>query len=98
MSPCQLFSRCSAQASHCSAFPVVERAVVHRLSCSVACGNFLDKGLNLSPALVGIFFFKITEPPGKPQALFLREPKAKTSLNLSQLLYPLLIEQQFLVT
>ena len=64
--------------------------VIHRLSCSVACGNFPDQGLNLSPALAGKFFL-ITEPPGKPQALFLREPKAKTSLNLSQLLYPLLI-------
>ena len=59
------------------------------LVMSQACGNFPDKGLNPSAALVGKFF--IAEPPGKPQALFLREPKAKTSLNLSQLLYPLLI-------
>ena len=39
--------------------------VVHRPSCSVVRGIFLDQGLNLcSPALAGRFF--TTEPPVKP--------------------------------
>ena len=36
--------------------------VAHRLSCSKACGIFLDQGSN--PALASGFF--TTEPPGKP--------------------------------
>ena len=41
-------------------------AVVHGLSCSVACGIFQDQpGIKpISPALAGRFF--TTEPPGKP--------------------------------
>ena len=35
---------------------------VHGLSCSVACGIFLDQGLK--PALAGVFF--TTELQGKP--------------------------------
>ena len=41
--------------------------MMHGLSCSKACGVFLDQGL--SPALVGRFF--TTEPSGKPSALTL---------------------------
>ena len=39
--------------------------MVHRLSCSVACGVFLDQGLN--PCLLHWQedFFLTTEPPGK---------------------------------
>ena len=44
--------------------------VVHGLSCSVACGIFLDQGLNLSLLhLAGSFL--TTEPPGKPHILFI---------------------------
>ena len=50
-----LLSRCGAQASHCGGFSrcraqALERRpvlVVHELSCSLACGIFLDQGLNL---------------------------------------------------
>ena len=38
--------------------------VVHTLSCSVACGNFLGQGSEpMSPALAGRFV--IPKPPGK---------------------------------
>ena len=44
--------------------------VVHGLSCSVACGIFLDQGLNLSLLhLAGSFF--TTEPSGKSHILFI---------------------------
>ena len=39
--------------------------MTHGLSCSEACGIFLDQGPTLSHALAGRFF--TTEPPGKPQ-------------------------------
>ena len=40
--------------------------MAHGLSCSTACGTFLDQGSNLfSPALAGGFL--TTEPPGKSQ-------------------------------
>ena len=39
------------------------RVVAHRLSCSVACGIFLDQGLNPCPVLADGFF--TTETPGK---------------------------------
>ena len=42
-----------------------QKVAANGLSCSEACGNFLDQGLNLwSPALAGGLF--TTEPPGKP--------------------------------
>ena len=52
-----LFSRCSAQALRCSCFSCGAQAlgswtsvvVVHKLSCSAACGIFLDQGLNPCP-------------------------------------------------
>ena len=43
--------------------------MAHGLSCSTACGIFLDQGLNLSLALTGVFF--TIEPPGKPWGCFL---------------------------
>ena len=43
--------------------------VARGLSCSAACGIFLDQGSNLSPALAGRFF--TTEPPGRPWDEFL---------------------------
>ena len=43
-------------------------AVVHRLSCSTACGIFPDQGSNLASALAGRFF--TTEPPEKTLNLF----------------------------
>ena len=42
--------------------------MAHGLSCSVACGVFLDQGLNLSPALAGRFF--TTEHQGNPRLLY----------------------------
>ena len=53
-------------------------AVVHRFSCSMACGIFPDQGSNpsVSPALVGGFF--TTEPPGKPLFSFLLEVNIST--------------------
>lgn len=39
-------------------------AVAHLLSCSPACGIFLDPGLTVSPAAAGAF--STTEPSGKP--------------------------------
>ena len=43
--------------------------VAHGLSCSEACGIFLDQGPTLSHALAGRFF--TTEPPGKASHLLL---------------------------
>ena len=45
--------------------------MAHRPSVSVACGIFLDQGLNLSPALASRFF--TTELPGKPITGFLKD-------------------------
>ena len=41
----------------------VSVVVVHRLSWSAACANFLDQGLN--PCLLIIRWILTTEPPGK---------------------------------
>ena len=50
--------RCSARASHCGGFSCcgawalgarASVVVAHRLSCSMACGIFPDKGLNPCP-------------------------------------------------
>ena len=47
-------------------------AMVHGLSCFLACGIFRDEESNpMSPSLAGGFF--ITEPPGKPPLLFYKE-------------------------
>ena len=47
--------------------------VVHELSCSAACGIFLDQGVELVfPALASRFF--TTEPPGKSPHCFLSQP------------------------
>ena len=68
-----LFSSCSGQASHCGSFPcwgtwALELGLSScgaQACCSVACGIFLDQGLNLSLLhLPGRCF--TTEPPGKP--------------------------------
>ena len=60
-SHCGGFSCCGAQALQCTGSVVV----AHGLSCSVACGIFLDQGSNpVSPALAGGFL--TTEPSGKP--------------------------------
>ena len=58
--------------------------VPHRLSCSTACGIFLDQGLNPSPALAGRF--STTEPPGKlgPPFLF------STDRELAQVIHKVL--------
>ena len=48
----------------CAEFLKDSVVVAHGLSCSVACGIFLDQGSNpVSPALAGRFF--TTRPPGK---------------------------------
>ena len=47
------------------ALDIGSTAVVHRLSCSTACGIFLDQGLNLCLLRWQADFFT-TEPPGKP--------------------------------
>ena len=68
---------------------------VHRLSCSMACGVFLDQGLNVSPALAGRFLS--TAPSGKSRRGFLicadvfwskivRESKFTLKLSLSRIL------------
>ena len=52
-----LCSNCSVWASHCGASLAAEHrlqsmgsvVVAHELSCSVACGIFLDQELNLCP-------------------------------------------------
>ena len=44
---------CGARASHCTGLPCwgawASAVVAHRLSCSAACGIFLDQGLNPCP-------------------------------------------------
>ena len=40
--------------------------VAQRLSCSAACGIFLDQGLKLCLLLCQLNFFFTTEPPEKP--------------------------------
>ena len=50
----------------------VSVAVVHRLSCSVARGTFLDQGTNLCP-LHWQADFSTTGPPRKSLPLLLRE-------------------------
>ena len=56
-----LLSSCGAQAFHCGSFSfggarapelVGPVAVMHGLSCPMACGVFLDQGLNLCPPVV----------------------------------------------
>ena len=55
-------------------------AVGHGLSCSSACGIFLDQESNLlSPALVGGFF--TTDPPGKLRAVILNGEVEKAHLK-----------------
>ena len=46
--------------------------VTHRISCSAACGSFLDQGSNpsMSPALAGRFLS--TVPPGKSNTQFFK--------------------------
>ena len=44
--------------------------MAHGLSCSAACGIFLDQGLNLSPALAGRFL--TTAPPGKYHSILFK--------------------------
>ena len=58
-----------AGVSSCSSRALEHRlnSVAHRLSCSAACGIFLDQGLNPSPTLAGGFF--TTELSGKPYFL-----------------------------
>ena len=52
----------------------------HGLSCSSACGIFLDQESNLlSPALVGGFF--TTDPPGKLRAVILNGEVGEGSLE-----------------
>ena len=55
-----LSSSCSAWASHCGVFSCCRAqalghvglvVAVHRLSCSLACGIFLEQGSNLCPLL-----------------------------------------------
>ena len=59
---------CGAWASHCGGFSCcgawalgaqASVVVAHRLSCSIACGIFLEQGLNLCPLhwQVGSFYF-----------------------------------------
>ena len=61
--------------------------MAHGLRCSVACGIFPDRALNvLSPALAGsfFFFFLTTEPPGGLNYGFERSLYAELSLLLHQ--------------
>lgn len=67
------YSGCCAQVSHCGFFSCCRTwalglmgsiVVAHELSCSVACGIFLNQGSNLCPpALAGRFL--TTGPPEK---------------------------------
>ena len=68
-----LHSNCSALASHCGGFSHCkawalgsQASVVgaHRLSCSAACGIFLDQGSNLCPLHQQVDS-QATGPPGK---------------------------------
>ena len=54
--------------------------MTHGLSCSRACGIFLDQAGNepVSPTLAGRFF--TTEPPGRPQIG--SHPKVLVNMNL----------------
>ena len=58
--------------------------VAHRLSCSAACGIFLDQGLN--PASAGRFLSAV--PPGKSLKLTFKEAPCRTSLVVEWLRLP----------
>ena len=76
----ELLSSCDAWTSHCGGLSFADLGlwgveasvtaacglndVVHRLSCSAACGVFLGQGLNLCPLPWQAEFFT-TAPPGK---------------------------------
>ena len=69
---CGLFSRCRELELLSRVYSV---AMVHGLSCSIACGVFMDlpgSGLEpVSPARAGRFF--TPEPPGKPDGVLFQK-------------------------
>ena len=46
-----------------AAAPELSAVVAHGLSCSAACGIFLEEESNSSPVLAGNFFFFLTTEP-----------------------------------
>ena len=69
------FSCCWAQGAQASVAVVLRLwstgsiVVVHGLSCSAACGIFLDRDWTMPPALAGRVLS--TEPPEKPRTVYL---------------------------
>ena len=69
-----LLSSCGVWVSHYSGFSscTASLAVVHRLSCAMACGNLPGPGIKpMSPALAGRFL--TTGPPGKSGSICIKE-------------------------
>ena len=69
-----LLSSCGVWIPHCNDFSycIGSLAVVHRLSCPMACGNLPGPGIKpMSPALAGVFL--TTGPPGKSGSICIKE-------------------------